>query len=299
MNMIHCARIDLGHARAGIQPLGRETLEHGWFGFGALRDLGSGGEDFLALSTGLLTGTGAPGSGGMTWCLRRGGVFQCVPAEGRLGAALRYGGIDHLVFQGASGGPYMLNITVCNGEITLRRTSNRPFMAFKDAWRARPEEDSVIAVVGRNCVAEDNFFAVGSQTVAAALRERGVGSLTVSSSGGLSMADDREFLRKSVELWARRRDVSPAADMEHPAACLSPLPGVRKSDSELLRALEEEDLEGRLLAALGLFRWSEGCAGTLEDAAELAGAYLGRTVGAGDLRNAAAELPWSGKGGGE
>ena len=294
MNVMHCAVIDLESGSASVLEAGKWALSVGNLGWNVhplnrihpLDDTA-----FTAISTGPLTGTGAPGSGGFTWCNFQSSGKMFYPAEGRLGPALRFAGLDHLIFTGKCPDGVKADVVIHDSRITvtyvrINRTESAA-KAYERAQKRRPSEDSVIVIPSPSGVLEDDHFFISDKITSSLLRAMGVHSLTVASSGAIPIAEPGEFCALVSRLWSARRGLS-AADAEHPARCLSVHPGIAAGAAPVWPAaarLKAGDPERQLLAALGLY-W-EGYAaelGGLETAAQLLSLGCGKDISAAQLR---------------
>lgn len=301
MKHMRCAIIDLANGQSCIADLGEWELSSGNFGWGVhaynranrQRDI-----SFVALSTGILTGTGIPGSGGITWCNYQNNSSMFYPAEGRLGAALRYAGIDHLAITGVCPAGQKADITILDGKISVSyarasRTESAA-KAYSTVWKKRPTEDSVIAIPAPNGILEDNWFFISDKMTSSLLRNMGLHSLTVSYSGGLPVADPEKFCALAAQLWQVRRDLPVMSDAEHPVRYLSVMPGHTAADTSAWPArarLKTGVLEKQMLTALGLC-WGQHAEamGGLDMAAKLLSACSGDPVTVDDLRQSAMAL---------
>ena len=301
MKNMRCAIIDLTSGQSCIAELGEWELASGNFGWGVhaynekcrQRDI-----SFVALSTGILTGTGVPGSGGVAWCNYQSNAKMFYPAESRLGAALRYAGIDHLALTGKAPIGQKADITIRDGKISISyvrasRTESAA-KAYSYVWKRRPTEDSVIAIPAPSGVLEDNWFFVSDKMTSSLLRNMGLRSLTVSNSGGLRIANPEAFCALTAQLWQTRRELPVVSDAEHPVRYLSVMPGCAAADTSAWPArarLKSGVLEKQMLTALGLY-WGQYAEtlGGLDMAAKLVSACSGDTVTVDDLRKSALAL---------
>lgn len=283
MREICCAVIDLKSGASDLLELGPQALESAGAAahFCLLKPIWTEREDPVALSPGMLSGTGVPGSGGMTWCCPGAEGLTLTAAEGRLGAMLRYAGVEHLLFCGSCEGGQTVDVLVHDGRISVTkhaRTQGMPAgRIYAEARKRQPDENSVIAVFTASGVLEDDCFSVGDRALSARLRKKGLRSLTVAASGGVPVARPRQFTDQCVALWESWRQHRPEmeADAAHPAHYLS----IRSREQEPVCPLEDAPPGARAFAALGLF-WGEqaGALGGFQTAAALAGAYLGSPV---------------------
>lgn len=283
MREICCAVIDLKSGASDLLELGPQALESAGAAahFCLLKPIWTEREDPVALSPGMLSGTGVPGSGGMTWCCPGAEGLTLTAAEGRLGAMLRYAGVEHLLFCGSCEGGQTVDVLVHDGRISVTkhaRTQGMPAgRIYAEARKRQPDENSVIAVFTASGVLEDDCFSVGDRALSARLRKKGLRSLTVAASG--------------------RRAGGPAAAVHRPVrGTVGELAAAPPGDGGGCRAsgaLSVHPLQGagaRLpaggrapggagLCGTGAF-WGEqaGALGGFQTAAALAGAYLGSPV---------------------
>lgn len=209
----------------------------------------------VVLTTGVLTGTGAPGTGAMTWCyLGKTGTVCTAEAEGRLGAYLRYAGVDAVLFLNRSEKPCC--VTVDNGALEL----THPQMDELSLLANRKNEDAVIATVAQNAVLEDKYFAIAGKDVASRLQSKGVEGLFVEDTGILPVADPAAVVALSTELWqtVSRSGCTRQPDRQHPAYFLSP---DHTADFESRPVYENQAKSGEdaMYAALGIL-WSQALA---------------------------------------
>ncbi|MCL1876127.1 MAG: hypothetical protein FWF87_07735 [Synergistaceae bacterium] len=170
-----------------------------------LKDLWRQNHGMVALSTGALSGTGAPGSGGFCWCCWSRNRFHVVPAEGRFGAACRYGGIDHLLLKGAAEHPSELIIR--NGEFTFSAASAKQYGAaqqYRGIWR-RIDGDACVMTVGAREILEDGVFRVGDSSLARKLKKVNLRSISVMAAGGIPIHSPELFLAVCQEIYRARR----------------------------------------------------------------------------------------------
>lgn len=154
---------------------------------GLLAEVWEKAPETVALTTGPLTGVGLPGSGFLAWCSKQGNVLQAEIAEGRLGAALRLGGIDHLLFVGAGKNE---NLYIADGEIT-----------FLDQPDTKRNSDLVTASVTVDGVCEDQYFKIGSKALAQQLINKGIASIQIVSHREIEIADSKKFLDYTIGLY--------------------------------------------------------------------------------------------------
>lgn len=209
----------------------------------------------VVLTTGVLTGTGAPGTGAMTWCYLGKNGTVCTPAaEGRLGAYLRYAGVDAILFLNRS--DQRCCVTVDNGALEL----TSPQMDELSLLANRKNEDAVIATVAQNAVLEDKYFAIAGKDVASRLRSKGVEGLFVEDTGILPVADPETVASLCTEFWqtVSRSGCPRQSGRQHPAYFLSP---DHTADFESRPVYENQAKSGEdaMYAALGIL-WSQALA---------------------------------------
>lgn len=172
----------------------------------------------VVLTTGILTGVGAPGTGAMTWCYLGSDETICTTAaEGRLGAYLRYAGVDAIVFLNKSEHP--CSVTVDNGTLELKDPQTDKLSLLAN----RKNEDAVIVTVTPEVVMEDNYFAIAGKGLAMRLLDKGVSEVLVETTGTLSVADPVAMASTCTELWQATTSAGRTmlAGRLHPAYFLS------------------------------------------------------------------------------
>ena len=272
-------RVTLQAARFGTWGMLGEELAFWW----------QQDREAVALTTGPLTGCGAPGTGAMAWSYLKEGRLHTLATEGRLGAWLRYAGLDALVFCGKTDGPLWLEVSA-QGQ-ALR--SGKPSYAALAAQK--PTEEAVVATVRPRGILEDGLFALSDRSLARRLLDKGLTALVVDAGeeGGLAVADSARLARLCVELYSWAAKEGPlAGDRNAPARYLSldHMAPLNKRDIYMNPACTPEE---QLYAALGIL-WSphlegrdrradtaallEACLGGRCDPAELdqLGNYLAR-----------------------
>ena len=150
--------------------------------------------DVVALTTGVLTGSGAPGTGASSWCFLQDGAPRCVAWEGRLGAWLRCGGIDSVIFLGKSREP--CRVMFSNGKIRLERGS----ADYPTLLAGREDPNAVIAVVTRKAVTEDKYFVISDRSVADRLFDKGLCAIVAEPTGRLEIADPVRMAELAAEM---------------------------------------------------------------------------------------------------
>lgn len=294
MRPAYCGIADLRTGQTRIETL-PQSLEDGRFGFGALRELWQDWPEMTALSAGMLTGTGAPGSGGMLWSYRSGGQVRHCAGQGRLAAALRWCGLDHLVILGVSGASHSVDVVVTDNHIALRQQvrqrsafASRVYAAVR---QMSPGETGVIAVLDSKGILEDQIIPIGSRAAAQALRRIGVRSVTVCGTGGIDIAHPEEYLSLCGALWrAEREKNADHGEAARPAAYLSAEPCPPREKFSAGADAPLTDAGRALSAAMGIYPARTGPAMEPETMRALAAAYLGEEVTASQLERAAGYL---------
>ena len=182
-----------------------------------LKDAWENSPDMVSLSTGALTGTGAPGSGGFSWCCWKQNKFHVIPAEGRIGAACRYERIDHLLIKGVAECP--LDIILRDGGFTFQHTTEKHPGAAKlyQNIRRQLDGDFVIMTVGAKEVLEDGTFRIGGESLARKLQSKNLRSIAVMATGGIPIHSPESFLVVCQEIYRARREKrgNPAQKTRH------------------------------------------------------------------------------------
>ena len=204
-----CALIDLSALSVEIRTL----IGIGWdIHLKMLKDTWNQNPDMISLSTGALTGTGAPGSGGFNWCCWKRNMFQVVPVEGRFGAACRYGRIDHLLIKGVADHP--LDIIMRDGEFTFLPAMARQSGAVKlyRHIRRQLDGDAAVMTVGMKEILEDGAFRIGDSSLARKLLSKNLRSIAVMATGGIPIHDPESFLAVCQEIYQARKEkrINPA-----------------------------------------------------------------------------------------
>lgn len=207
----------------------------------------------VALTTGVLTGSGAPGTGAMTWSYMKNGKVQNVTAEGRLGAWLRYAGVDTVVFYGKSEEP--LCLTVDDGELTL----TEPEADYAAFLAVRKNEDAVIAITKGKALVEDKYFAISDAAVGKRLAEKGVTAIVAEATEALAVADSQRLAGLCVELYQTAiHGGTVETGRKQPARFLS-LDHTVSFDAAAAYESPVETAEEEMYAALGMI-WSKALA---------------------------------------
>lgn len=193
---IRCGLINLSEQTAAIREFQTDSLHPGVFLKNQILPLLADEKSALILHTGILTGTGAPGTGMMTWyALSEGEERRCF-AEGKMGAFLRYAGFDTLVITGKS--QEMATVAVRDGEIAVEPSSDNI-----EALEAKYEDEfGTLAYAFENGVTEDQDYLIGDQLIAGQFRERNLAAISVMGTGYLEPADGEGFVASAAELWS-------------------------------------------------------------------------------------------------
>ncbi len=248
-----CLFVDLNTESAETLSLGGEENGFPRSGWGFLPPLFlcllEKGRPFVSVSAGKVTGTGAPGSAGLTWCGASGGVFAAAAAEGRFGAYLRHSGFEHLCVTGKAAKKAALLIR--DGEVSvvpLRKRREEDFLRELRSFTADGER--VIVTEADGALSEDGDFPLGDAFFAGLFREKNLSAVVVSGHGGIPVADPERFLRLCAEF---RGDCPAGETTARPARYLSPGGERRLGAGRLLSfADSREELEKTALSLLGL-----------------------------------------------
>jgi len=248
--VVRYAAVDLTNRTADIKEIQAES-----FGTWSmhLEEMGFWWEadaSTMALTTGVLTGTGAPGTGAFVWSYLKNGKLQNVAAEGRLGAAMRYAGVDVLVLYGKSETP--LCLTIDDGELALTEQA----ADYASLLANRKNEDAVIATVSRKAVTEDKYFAISDGAVAKRLLDKGVAAIVAEATGALQVADAGRLAALCTELYQAgiASGAAVGSSRKHPVRFLS-----LDSAADLEGPVSYEnpvEAENAVYAALGII-WSK------------------------------------------
>lgn len=242
----------------------------------------------VALTTGVLTGVGAPGTGAMSWSYpAKSGKLQTIYAEGRLGAMMRCAGVDALVFYGNS--KNQVCVTISEDGIVMEEKG----LSYEELLAHKKHEDAVLVTISRRAVVEDKYFAIGDAAVAKALSGKGVGAIVVETEGFFAVENSAEVAEISVDLYQaaiRSGRLNPLAGRNTPAYYMS-LDHTASFDANVSYSNPVADESMEVLAALGMI-WSPALADrdAMETAAALVRAVTGNACTAADLEDLRAEL---------
>ncbi|MBQ8934614.1 MAG: hypothetical protein IJ061_10095 [Lachnospiraceae bacterium] len=179
---IRCAAVDLSSRSVKIKKMTSAKFNSSY------------SDASVALVTGILTGTGAPGTGVMSWRSVNG---KRIFTEGRLGAYLRYAGLDALVINGAA--EKDVAVRIADGAVQILEAvpdMRRLCGAFKT-------NDTCIAMVSPTGVVEDDGFCISDAGISKILSKIGVAAIVAVGTGYLPIADSRKFTDLCVELYRK------------------------------------------------------------------------------------------------
>lgn len=207
-SLVRCMIVDLEKKEVSFLTWARNLLSDGLGTYGIyaaeLRSVWQEDPDAIALATGPLTGTAVPGAGGMSWCKKGQNGFRLEHTEGRLGAALRCVPADHLVMKGTCSEP--TDLVIGERGVTFRPVTEG---GEEDLWprlfRERPDPDSVVALMDRDGIREDNCFLIGSRELSGQMRGKGIRAVTVTGLGSVEVEQPQEMLRQSMLLVSEYR----------------------------------------------------------------------------------------------
>lgn len=167
---------------------------------------------FLAISTGPLTGTGAPGTA--TY------YVSCVTpfadkltvnlCEGEIGPNLRYAGINHLALHGKATKPLIVIINEEGIELkTIPKIENMDIVETTNFLRQQLGEDIVIACIGSTDKASSPFASVvcdyyseiKTPGLGRLFFELGLKALVVSGKNGVSFNSPDNFLEEIIAIY--------------------------------------------------------------------------------------------------
>lgn len=238
----------------------------------------------VVLHTGVLTGSGAPGTGAMTWSYLKNGRIRNVFGEGRLGAYLRYAGVDSMIFMGRSPKPCCISVEA--GALSVAHSE----MGYDALLANRRTEETVFSFVTGEAVVEDQYFAVADRAVASRMSDKGVRSLIVEASGRLPVADPQRMLALCAELYqdSIRNGIPDTGGRKKPAHFLS-LSHVSGFDCPPVYEDPVATREAAVYAALGII-WNSAQKDWKAYTAALISACLGISCAGRDLDALAAHL---------
>ena len=170
-----------------------------------LKDKWNQDPGMISLSTGALSGTGAPGSGAFCWCFCLRNKFQIIPVEGRFGAVCRYGGIDNMLIKGEAKQP--ISMIVRDGEFAFLPIESRQPGASRLYRNIRRQFDGNVAImtVGAREILEDGTFRIGDSLLARKLRRKNLLSIAVMATGSIPIHSPESFLAVCQEIYQARR----------------------------------------------------------------------------------------------
>lgn len=265
-SLVRCLIVDLAGKKTTCQEWSRDSLSDGLGTYGIyLDELGAVWQDdpeAAALAAGPLTGTSVPGSGGMSWCRMGPGGLAAEHTEGRLGAALRFAGWDHLIITGVSS--ERTDLLIEDGSVVFRpATAHGDHEAWQQLLKERPDENSVAALTDARGIREDPYFLTGSWEMSRALQNKGLRAVIITGRGSVEARCPEELLRESLALCAAFRESGEyAGSRKQPARYMSA--------SHIWEEDKPEPLPAMPLAFLGL-GWDDRFPGgdMMERAAQL------------------------------
>lgn len=291
-----CLVIDLSDRHLAQREI---QCEHfgGWeIHLQALRPLWQQDPTALALSTGPLVGSGAPGSVTLYWCFLAGGEWMIVPMSGRFGAYLRYSGIDHLILLGRPRHAVDISLLDGVGKLKLAPPLKTDDDIFQRVVQNLDDPNGVVLSCNGECVMEDGYFKLANPEIARRFQEKRIRSLATSSHGKLPIADSDAFLQTCIALYGSYR--SPQNNL-FPVPYLTLCGEARnEGDANAMCADAKPICYGKERAALELFAMSllglrkEDCLPQppIPWAAELMTSYTGRPWHEEDMIKAACHV---------
>ncbi|NLB18963.1 MAG: hypothetical protein GX825_09610 [Syntrophomonadaceae bacterium] len=261
----------------------------------------------LGLSTGPVTGTGAPASGGFNWCMLGENGLMLQQAEGRLGAELRYAGFDHVLFCGRSAEPVHIRFTDERVEIlSAEEYIEKPVEAVYELLISQSlESGRVVVQVEPEVILEDKYFTIGTADTASVLAGLNVKAITAFGQGRINIAEPEGFLNLCIGLYQDYRNNK--GDEKNQAGpfgyYLSPWRSVQLNDDDrtdlagakTLNLIDtdhgKQQVEDIIFALLGLC-WNEKFppSSRLEHAARLVGSIQGNSWSATQLNEMALRI---------
>lgn len=192
---MRCAVVNLTHRSVTVQEIKAKA-------YGTYATFVNGADAWLKedanvviLSTGVLTGTGAPGTGMMSWSSMEGENVRTIFAEGRLGPYLKYAGIDALVLTGRSETPVVVRVDAGN-VVILDAILDRH--ELKDVYLT---DDTVLAVPEVEGVLEEDGYYIADNRISKNLKERGVAAIVVIGIGSLTVSDSALLKDTIIQMY--------------------------------------------------------------------------------------------------
>ncbi|HHW61767.1 MAG TPA: hypothetical protein GX404_07670 [Syntrophomonadaceae bacterium] len=168
----------------------------------------------VGISTGPLTGSGAPASGvfSMIWADPHTQKIVIRRSEGMLGSMLRYAGVDHLLIYGRAVEALYLHITDGIVSFISAEKHRESDNAATYEWiiRHSDERDRVVVSAGPFLYAqseaatllENKAFEIGGFGSGAIFEQMNLKALSVAGRGRVKLADAQEFLNLCIKLYA-------------------------------------------------------------------------------------------------
>ncbi|NLB53827.1 MAG: hypothetical protein GX808_12960 [Syntrophomonadaceae bacterium] len=261
----------------------------------------------LGLSTGPVTGTGAPASAGFNWCTLGESGLMLQQAEGRLGAELRYAGFDHVLFCGRSSEPVHIRFTDERVDIlSAVEYSEKTAEAIYELMISQSLESGRVVVTAEpDGLLEDKYFTIGTSDTASVLAGMNVKAITAFGLGKIRIAEPEDFLNLCIGLYQDyRKNKGNEKNQAGPFGYyLSPWRSVQLNDdnrTDLAEArilnlidtdLGNQQVEDIVFALLGLC-WNETFppSSRLEHAARLLSSIQGKSWSATQLNEMALRI---------
>lgn len=152
-------------------------------------------KDTVILHTGILTGTGAPGTGMMIWYVLKENGTDVYFSEGKMGAFLRYAGFDTLVFTGKSAAKTVA--AVRDGKIMVNQYPGN-MESLKSEYG---DEFGTIAAVDEKGMLEDEYYFIGGSDIADQLRKRNLAAVSIQGTGCIIPEKGDAFVKAAAKLW--------------------------------------------------------------------------------------------------
>lgn len=170
--------------------------------------------NLISIDTGLLTGSGAPGSGAYSISFIKPFTRQIVTwqGEGLLGPELRYAGIEHLLIRGRAKTPVYLVID--NDGIRIEAAEqiwNLDTMASTDWIRQQCDDDYTVICIGpdpivkssHSCLISDYYFQVGGAQSGNVFHSCNLKAIAVRGSGKVQLASPEKYLALCTEIYQK------------------------------------------------------------------------------------------------
>ncbi len=151
--------------------------------------------EIVILTTGILTGTGSPGTGMMSWIIKDGENISVKFAEGCIGAYLKYAQLDALVIIGESS--VASSIVIAENKIAIEENAS-----CNETLKVKySDENGTMLLLEEEGVLEDDSFFVADQAVASLLKKKNIVSISVVGYGVVPIEDPKKMKELCVELW--------------------------------------------------------------------------------------------------